>query len=79
MIDPVVNMAKAIDRSKILRRLDLKPQNYAVLTLHRPSNVDSTETLAEIYEKYFPLYPNASDLSIRSIREHVRQLRTRMA
>jgi len=71
MIDPVVRMAKAIDRSRILRRLDLKPQNYAVLTLHRPSNVDSAEMLAEIYEilsavserirLVYPIHPRTSD------------------
>jgi len=49
MVDPVVRMAKTIDRSRVLRRLALRPQGYAVLTLHRPSNVDSAETLGEIY------------------------------
>jgi len=71
MIDPVLRMAKAIDRSRVLRRLDLKPQNYAVLTLHRPSNVDSLETLAEIYKilsavservrLVYPIHPRTRD------------------
>ena len=49
MIDPLVSKMKLIDKSKIIRRIGLKPREYAVLTLHRPSNVDSAETLDEIY------------------------------
>lgn len=50
MIDPIVSKMKLIDRSKILRRVGVAAKNYAVLTLHRPSNVDSAEALAEVYE-----------------------------
>ena len=71
MIDPLVRMAKAIERSRVLGRLDVEPQNYAVLTLHRPSNVDSAETLADIYEilsavsdrirLVYPIHPRTRD------------------
>ena len=50
MIDPIVRMAKTIGRSRVRHRLNVKPRDYAVLTLHRPSNVDSAETLSEIFE-----------------------------
>ncbi len=50
MIDTLLsNMAK-IDKSVILKNHDLQTKTYAVLTLHRPSNVDSKESLLEIYE-----------------------------
>jgi UDP-N-acetylglucosamine 2-epimerase (non-hydrolysing) len=40
-----IEMAK---RSTILSRLGLKEQGYALLTLHRPSNVDDKESLTDI-------------------------------
>jgi len=50
MIDPLVSKMKSIDRSKILRDLGLRPQDYGVLTLHRPTNVDTAESLLEVHE-----------------------------
>ncbi|PIE33109.1 UDP-N-acetylglucosamine 2-epimerase (non-hydrolyzing) [candidate division KSB3 bacterium] len=48
MIDTLMaNKAKA-EQSQVLQTLDLVPQNYAVLTLHRPSNVDNRETFLRI-------------------------------
>src|SRR6478672_1382401 len=39
---------EAARRREILKTLDLKPRQYAVLTLHRPSNVDDKETLTAL-------------------------------
>jgi UDP-N-acetylglucosamine 2-epimerase (non-hydrolysing) len=50
MIDPLVSKTEVIDRSEILGKVGVEQQEYAVLTLHRPSNVDSAEALTEIYE-----------------------------
>lgn len=64
MIDTLLSNLNKIDQSDILHRLrlthdsksvtsDTQHQNtdaYSVLTLHRPSNVDSKESLAEIYD-----------------------------
>lgn len=50
MIDPLVSKMRLIDRSKILRELGVKRREYAVLTLHRPSNVDSADSLSEVFE-----------------------------
>ena len=48
MIDTLLaNVAKA-KNSKILTKLGLKNQPYALMTLHRPSNVDSRASLAKI-------------------------------
>ena len=48
MIDSLVqNLARARG-SAILSELELEPQQFAYVTLHRPSNVDDRETLAAI-------------------------------
>lgn len=49
MIDTLLGSMPKINKSKILTAYSLKPKAYAVLTMHRPSNVDSKESLAEIY------------------------------
>jgi len=69
MIDTLVrNRAKA-EQSKILDELGLKEGAYSVLTLHRPSNVDSSEAFSgildvlEVIQKdmpvVFPIHPRS--------------------
>ncbi len=48
MIDTLFYHLTRIRRSPILRKLCLKPRAYGVLTLHRPSNVDSRASLRHI-------------------------------
>lgn len=48
MIDSLMNYSKRISNSSILEKLQLKPKSYAVLTLHRPENVDHEEKLETI-------------------------------
>jgi UDP-N-acetylglucosamine 2-epimerase (non-hydrolysing) len=48
MIDSLRRLEPAADRSDILSRLSLTPKGYALMTLHRPSNVDDREALAGI-------------------------------
>jgi UDP-N-acetylglucosamine 2-epimerase (non-hydrolysing) len=53
MIDTLLLNIDKIKKSDILTKLGdggIKPRNYSVLTLHRPSNVDSEKSLAEIYD-----------------------------
>jgi UDP-N-acetylglucosamine 2-epimerase (non-hydrolysing) len=67
MIDTLMNNIKRAERSNILNKLKLKKNNYALMTLHRPSNVDSRETLRSILEAVeniqsrikivFPIHP----------------------
>jgi UDP-N-acetylglucosamine 2-epimerase (non-hydrolysing) len=45
MIDTLFRYRERARESDVLGRLDLKPGGYAVLTLHRPSNVDDEGTL----------------------------------
>lgn len=50
MIDTLLHSKAKIQKSKVLKNLNLKPGTYGVLTLHRPSNVDSKKSLLEIFE-----------------------------
>ena len=67
MVDSLLHNREAIKRSQILLRLDVKPKNYALLTMHRPNNVDSGESLLRVGEAIkkismrtpiiFPIHP----------------------
>ncbi len=67
MIDTLLANREKASHSTILKDLDLHPREYAVITLHRPSNVDEPEvfgrivTAFEIIEKemklIFPIHP----------------------
>ena len=48
MIDSLLKHLEQAKASTIQKDLELKGQDYAVLTLHRPSNVDRTETFTRI-------------------------------
>ncbi|MEJ5250297.1 MAG: UDP-N-acetylglucosamine 2-epimerase (non-hydrolyzing) [Armatimonadota bacterium] len=51
MVDTLLaHREKAIQHSSILQQLDLGERQYAVITLHRPSNVDSEEALHRMVE-----------------------------
>jgi UDP-N-acetylglucosamine 2-epimerase (non-hydrolysing) len=48
MIDTLLKNREHAERSPILNQLGLTAQKYAVLTLHRPSNVDDPAALARL-------------------------------
>jgi UDP-N-acetylglucosamine 2-epimerase (non-hydrolysing) len=48
MIDTLLRFRSKAAESQVLERLALQPGTYGVATLHRPSNVDSTEQLAAL-------------------------------
>ena len=48
MYDALLQQLPKAERTSILRHLDLKPNNYALLTAHRPENVDNPENLGNI-------------------------------
>ncbi len=50
MVDSLLYNTEKAERSQILTRLSLDKGNYAVLTLHRPSNVDKKESLLQIIQ-----------------------------
>lgn len=50
MIDTLLKNKQRADNSLILNKLHLIPRGYALLTLHRPSNVDDKDNLFHIIE-----------------------------
>ncbi len=50
MIDSLVSCLERAKESQVLGELDLQNKNYAVLTLHRPSNVDEEAALVRIVD-----------------------------
>ncbi len=67
MIDTLVSFDSKIEESSILRDLELEKKSYALLTFHRPSNVDTYESqvkllslirgLASRVQCVFPVHP----------------------
>src|SRR5690606_27829435 len=50
MIDTLIGNLEKAKQSDILQRLGLGESSYLAATFHRPSNVDSKESLSEILE-----------------------------
>lgn len=48
MIDTLLRQRERSQSSRVLGELELSPREFAVATLHRPSNVDDPETLGRI-------------------------------
>ena len=67
MIDTLIANRQKAQKSDILKRLGLSPEEYAVITLHRPSNVDDMEKFSQIIAAFeeiqkemklvFPIHP----------------------
>ncbi len=67
MIDSLEMMRKSIEKERYYESLGFTPAGYAVVTLHRPSNVDSPEALEKLVRHLvraaqqlplvFPLHP----------------------
>jgi len=88
MIDSLMDHLKLAERSKIREELGIADAEYAVLTLHRPSNVDIKETfsgivdaLTKISERLpiiFPVHPRTRarleefGLNERILNSHIR-------
>jgi len=74
MYDALLECVKLSKSSKILEQLDLKPKNYLLATIHRPSNTDNPINLKNILEAFsevketvvFPVHPRTE----KFIREH---------
>lgn len=45
MIDSLMHFKKRAERSNVLQRLNLQKMKYAILTMHRPANVDDKKAL----------------------------------
>jgi UDP-N-acetylglucosamine 2-epimerase (non-hydrolysing) len=75
MIDTLMKHRGRAEESRILEDLNCQPKHYAVLTLHRPSNVDNPVLLGEISEALlevskkmrivFPVHPRTREHILR--------------
>ncbi len=67
MIDSLVEFQSEVEQSPILENLGLEAQKYVLMTMHRPSNVDTKEGLMVLidmihlicqkYQLVFPIHP----------------------
>lgn len=48
MIDTLLTQVEAAQKQDTLSRFEVQPSEYAVVTLHRPSNVDDQDTLTQL-------------------------------
>ncbi len=55
MIDTLLKHKKQANDSQILKRLNVEANDFALLTLHRPSNVDNRKALENILEAMFEI------------------------
>lgn len=70
MIDSLIQFQPKIEKSRILKEFDISPNNYVLVTLHRPSNVDTIESLkklisflnklGQIRKVIFPIHPRTN-------------------
>ncbi|MDD5173162.1 MAG: UDP-N-acetylglucosamine 2-epimerase (non-hydrolyzing) [Patescibacteria group bacterium] len=73
MVDSLKNQKSKIKnkKHKLLKQFDLKPKQYAFLTMHRPSNVDDKKILTSLLETFniisqklpiiFPIHPRTKN------------------
>ncbi|MFA6096746.1 MAG: UDP-N-acetylglucosamine 2-epimerase (non-hydrolyzing) [Candidatus Paceibacterota bacterium] len=78
MIDTLLKHKSSIkdQNSQILKKFGLRPREYALLTLHRPSNVDDEEKIKKLFSVFerisqiipiiFPAHPRTIDQIRRS-------------
>lgn len=81
MIDSLIQHMVKSEASKVHEKINAKPGNYGLITLHRPSNVDNEENLKNILEAfkdiqtdiplYFPMHPrtkkNMENFNLQSL------------
>ncbi len=89
MIDTLLANKEKAQRSDILQRLSLDGQPFAVITLHRPSNVDHKENMNEIFTAFetlqkdmklvFPVHPRTrANIEKHGLAERVKAMENLM-
>lgn len=90
MIDTLLKNREKAKSSKVLDELGVAPGKYAVITLHRPSNVDDVKNLSGIFDAFeqiakdmsliFPMHPrtrkNIENLGLKDRVEALTALKT---
>jgi UDP-N-acetylglucosamine 2-epimerase (non-hydrolysing) len=77
MIDTLLAHRERAQQLDTVERLGLTPKSYAVLTLHRPSNVDSADQLRRLFEVLgrlnkelpvvFPIHPRTANAVAKNL------------
>jgi UDP-N-acetylglucosamine 2-epimerase (non-hydrolysing) len=86
MIDTLLANREKADQSDILARLQLQSRKYALITLHRPSNVDNPQCLTSIFNAFaeiqkemqlvFPIHPRTrKNIEKAGLEEMVRSMK----
>ena len=86
MIDSLVQYKEKSNNSNILEEYELKPHEFVLITLHRPSNVDNKEGLLKILNAFeelskfiklvFPIHPRAKkQIKIFGLNEKVEKMK----
>lgn len=86
MIDTLYQFLPLAEKSLILENLKIQKNNYILVTLHRPSNVDKQDNLAKIFDAFdkiqreikiiFPIHPRTRNkLSEFGLNEFVKSLK----
>ena len=50
MIESLINFSEKAAESTIMEQLNVEKNNYALITLHRPSNVDNEQVFTKLIE-----------------------------
>ena len=58
MIDSLLEHLKLAEKSNVRKELGIDGKDYAVLTLHRPSNVDDKQTFSGIFDALLAIAEN---------------------
>ena len=88
MIDTLFHFLPVVSSSAILSKLNVEPGKYILLTLHRPSNVDSKENLEKILKTLnviqkdsrivFPIHPrtlkNCLEIGLKPLMDGMKNL-----
>jgi UDP-N-acetylglucosamine 2-epimerase (non-hydrolysing) len=85
MIDSLVHFLEKADASNVIKKYKLKNKEYVLVTLHRPSNVDSAEDFKKILNAFeviqkdipiiFPIHPRAEkNIDLFGLRNQVNHM-----
>jgi len=86
MIDTLLKQQKKAKHSRILKKLNLKVKEYALLTLHRPSNVDNEKILKTLLQTFhviqkkikiiYPIHPRTEkQIKKFDLEKYVKQMK----
>lgn len=86
MIDSLINFMEIAEQSKIMSQLNLNGDDFVLITMHRPSNVDDKENISKFMAAFeeiskdiqiiFPIHPRAEkNLEAFGLLNHIKSLK----